>query len=164
MAAIMIQLTPNERQILHLLIKREKASSAAELARLTGVSKRTVYYSLNNLRHLFKQLGVDEFEAQVGGFCLTDSQRTAAQFWLKKENTPLRKKDRISYIICAAICAAQPLRLKTLQDKFELSRNIIFSDLADVKKGIGGLSVGASQFASGGLLCPGRLLAHVHRV
>lgn len=134
MAAIMIQLTPNERQILHLLIKREKASSAAELARLTGVSKRTVYYSLNNLRHLFKQLGVDEFEAQVGGFCLTDSQRTAAQFWLKKENTPLRKKDRISYIICAAICAAQPLRLKTLQDKFELSRNIIFSDLADVKK------------------------------
>ena len=85
MAAIMIQLTPNERQMLHLLIKREKASSAAELARLTGVSKRTVYYSLNNLRHLFKQLGVDEFEAQVGGFCLTDSQRTAAQFWLKKK-------------------------------------------------------------------------------
>ena len=103
MAAIMIQLTPNERQILHLLIKREKASSAAELARLTGVSKRTVYYSLNNLRHLFKQLGADELEAQSDGFCLTDSQRTAAQSWLAKENTQLSKKDRISYIICLSL-------------------------------------------------------------
>lgn len=134
MAAIMIQLTPNERQILHLLMKKEKAVSAADLARLINVSKRTVYYSLNNLRHLFKQLGADEFEAQADGFCLTASQRLAAQSWLAKENTQLSKKDRISYIICAAICATQPLRLKTLQEKFGLSRNIIFSDLSDVKK------------------------------
>ena len=126
MAAIMTQLTPNERQILHLLIKKEKAVSAAELARLTNVSKRTVYYSLNNLRRLFKQMGADDFEAQTDGFCLTESQRLAAQSRLAQENTQLTKKDRISYIICVAICAVRPLRLKTLQEKFGLSRNIIF--------------------------------------
>lgn len=104
MAAIMTQLTPNEWQILHLLIKKEKAVSAAELARLTNVSKRTVYYSLNNLRHLFKQMGADDFEARADGFCLTESQRLAAQSRLANENTQLTKKDRISYIICAAIC------------------------------------------------------------
>lgn len=158
MAAIMIQLTPNERQILHLLIKREKAYSAAELARLTGVSKRTVYYSLNNLRYLFKQLGADELEAQSDGFCLTDSQRTAAQSWLAKENTQLSKKDRISYIICAAICATQPLRLKTLQDKFELSRNIIFSDLTDVKKELSAFQLELLNSRQAGYYVQGDLL------
>lgn len=158
MAAIMIQLTPNERQILHLLIKREKAYSAAELARLTGVSKRTVYYSLNNLRYLFKQLGADELEAQSDGFCLTNSQRTAAQSWLAKENTQLSKKDRISYIICAAICATQPLRLKTLQDKFELSRNIIFSDLTDVKKELSAFQLELLNSRQAGYYVQGDLL------
>ena len=158
MAAIMIQLTPNERQILHLLIKREKAYSAAELARLTGVSKRTVYYSLNNLRYLFKQLGADELEAQSDGFCLTDSHRTAAQSWLAKENTQLSKKDRISYIICAAICATQPLRLKTLQDKFELSRNIIFSDLTDVKKELSAFQLELLNSRQAGYYVQGDLL------
>lgn len=158
MAAIMTQLTPNERQILHLLIKKEKAVSAAELARLTNVSKRTVYYSLNNLRHLFKQMGADDFEARADGFCLTESQRLAAQSRLAKENTQLTKKDRISYIICAAICAVRPLRLKTLQEKFGLSRNIIFSDLSDVKKELASFQLELLNSRQAGYYVQGDLL------
>lgn len=158
MAAIRIQLTPNERQILHLLIEKQKAITAAELARLTNVSKRTVYYSINNLRYLFKQLCVDEFEAQTDGFCLSEAQRKAAQSWLAQESVQLSKKDRISYIICAAICSVQPLRLKMLQDKFGVSRNIVFSDLVDVKKELSAFQLEMLNSRQAGYYVKGDLL------
>ncbi len=134
MAELAIHLTSGENRLLHLLLGRNEPTTVAELARLTGMSRRTVYYSLSNLRLLLRRLHAGELGQGSDGFLLTDIQRSAVLAHLAKENTQLGRKDRLSYIICAAICATVPLRVSDLQNRLDVSRNIVFADLNDVKK------------------------------
>lgn len=128
-----IALTQKEKRLLQFLIERTWPLGIDEMVRLTGASKRTVYYSLNNLRCLFRQFEVGELRQETDGFLLDEVQRKALRVYLSEKTTLMDKKERISYIICAAICADWQLRFKTLENKFNLSRNAVFADLADAK-------------------------------
>lgn len=70
----MISLTQTEKRIAKLLTERMWPLKVNEIVTLTGASRRTVYYSLDNIRYLLKKLGVGELERQNGGFLLSDDQ------------------------------------------------------------------------------------------
>jgi len=127
-------LTQNEKRLLQFLIDRTWPMSVSEMAHLTGVSKRTIYYNLNNLRYLFRQLRIGELVQEMDGYLLNEEQRETLKEFLSEKIVQLDKKERISYIICGAICAEWQLRFRTLENKFNLSRNAVFADLADAKK------------------------------
>lgn len=135
MAETTILLTQNERRILQFLMERSWPLSVSEMVRLTKISKRTVYYGLNNLRYLFRQLDIGDLSQEAEGFLLTEKQREVLSIYLTEgSGVQWDKKDRISYIICAAICADWELRFKTLEEKFIMSRNAVFADLGDARK------------------------------
>lgn len=134
MAEVTITLTQNEKRLLQFLIERTWPMSVNEMVRLTGASKRTVYYSLNNLRYLFRQLQIGGPKQEADGFLLNQEQRETLQVYISEKASLMDKKERISYIICGAICADWQLRFRTLENKFGLSRNAVFADLNDAKK------------------------------
>ncbi|MDR3765636.1 MAG: PRD domain-containing protein, partial [Butyricicoccus sp.] len=104
-------------------------------------------------------LKAGELETVAEGVLLTDAQREAASAYLSRQATPMSKRDRISYIICAAICAGQqPLRLKALQEKFAVSRNLVFADLNDVKKELEAYQLKLKNSREAGYFVQGDLL------
>lgn len=135
MAEPMISLTQNEKRIVQLLIERIWPLKVSEIVALTGASRRTVYYSLNNIRYLLKQLGVGELEQQNGGYLLSEEQRDMLKEQLGRKSVQKDKKERISYIICAAL-SGKALRFKELEECFGISRNAVFADLAEVKRNL----------------------------
>ncbi len=134
MSEVTVLLTQNEKKLLQLLIDRTWPMSVSEMAHLAGVSKRTIYYSLNNLRYLFRQLQIGELGQETDGYLLNGAQRETLKAYLSEKIVQLDKKERISYIICGAICTDWQLRFRTLENKFNLSRNAVFADLADAKR------------------------------
>lgn len=134
MAKVTTVLTQNEKRILQLLMERTWPISVQEMVRLTKASKRTVYYSLNNLRYLFNQLEAGELRREKDGFLISEDQRKILQIYLTGEELQMDKKERISYIICASICADWQVRFKVLETKFGMSRNAVFADLTDAKR------------------------------
>lgn len=159
MEEVAVLLTQNERRILQLLIERTLPLNVSEMVHLTKISKRTVYYGLNNLRYLFRQLNIGVLSQEADGFLLNDGQRAALNVYLTENKAAQwEKKERISYVICAAICADWKLRFKKLEEKFELSRNAIFADLGDVKRELAKYHLELKNSKSEGYYVEGDLL------
>lgn len=170
MAESMISLTQTEKRIAKLLTERMWPMKVNEIVTLTGASRRTVYYSLDNIRYLLKKLGVGELERQNGGFLLSDEQRSILKEQLGKNAVQRDKKERISYIICAAL-SEKVLRFKELEERFDLSRNAVFADLADVKRELGKYHLELNNSKSRGYYVAGDCLLmrtvyqlHIHRL
>lgn len=170
MAESMISLTQTEKRIAKLLTERMWPMKVNEIVTLTGASRRTVYYSLDNIRYLLKKLGVGELERQNGGFLLSDDQRSILKEQLGKNAVQRDKKERISYIICAAL-SEKVLRFKELEERFDLSRNAVFADLADVKRELGKYHLELNNSKSRGYYVAGDCLLmrtvyqlHIHRL
>ena len=163
-------MSQNEKRIVQLLIERIWPLKASEITALTGVSRRAVYYSLDNIRYLLKQLEAGELERQDGGFLLSDEQRMILREQLGRKAVQKNKKERISYIICAAL-SDKTLRFKELEERFEMSRNAVFADLADVKSELAKYHLELKNSKSRGYYVEGDCLLkrtvfqlHIHRL
>ena len=86
-------MSQNEKRIVQLLIERIWPLKASEITALTGVSRRAVYYSLDNIRYLLKQLEAGELERQDGGFLLSDEQRMILREQLGRKAVQKNKKE-----------------------------------------------------------------------
>ncbi|MDQ1000440.1 mannitol operon transcriptional antiterminator [Neobacillus niacini] len=122
------------RNILQVLINEEMPMSVDRIAKFTKASRRMVYYDLENVRYLLKTLGVGELESNGGAYFLQPEQIEVVKNYLTEKNTILNKDDRIGYIICSTISSHNIIRLESLAQKFEISKNATLYDLAETKK------------------------------
>jgi mannitol operon transcriptional antiterminator len=130
-------LSKSTRNVLQVLINEEIPLSVDEISNYTKSSKRMTYYNLGNVKYLLKTLNAGDLENKDGGYCLLPEQRERVRKFLNERNPIIDKVDRISYIICSAICSDNLIRLEFLVHKFEISKSAILYDLAAAKKLLG---------------------------
>lgn len=129
-----ISLTKSTRKVLKFLLEETENSGLEQIVQGAGISKRSVYYDLNHIRHLLKALDAGSLDREDGTYLLTSRQRQVLKEYLRTEGRSFEKSDRIAYIICAAICSSREVRLETLISDFGVSRNAVLYDLAEAKR------------------------------
>jgi len=122
------------RNVLQVLINEENPVSPSKIASITKSSKRMVYYGLDDVKYLLKNLGAGDLESKGGAYCLEPEQRDILNKYLNENTLITSKDDRIGYIICSTICSDNLVRLESLAQKFQISKNAILYDLTEAKK------------------------------
>lgn len=133
-----VSLTKSTRKVLKFLLEETETSGLEQIVRGSGISKRSVYYDLNHIRHLLKTLDAGSLDREDGTYLLTSGQKQILKDYLRTKGRSFEKSDRIAYIICASICSSKEVRLETLISDFGVSRNAVLYDLAEAKKLLSG--------------------------
>lgn len=134
MSDYVLSISKNTRNVLQVLINEENPVSPNKIAIYTKSSKRAVYYGLDDVKYLLKNMDAGDLESSEGGYYLLPEQRELLQKYLNDNNLITNKDDRISYIICSTISSDNIIRLESLAQKFEISKNATLYDLAEAKK------------------------------
>ena len=129
-----VSLAKSTRKVLKFLLEETETSGLEQIVRGSGISKRSVYYDLNHIRHLLKTLDAGSLDREDGTYLLTSGQKQILKDYLRTKGRSFEKSDRIAYIICASICSSKEVRLETLISDFGVSRNAVLYDLAEAKK------------------------------
>ena len=122
------------RQVLQILTSEQRPLTAARLAQLVKTSKRLVYYDLKAIDGLLKSLGTGSVLLRDQGYMLTEEQKKQAAAFLQRKLVITEKVDRTYSIICSVTYPRRIIRIETLAETFEVSRNTVLHDLADVHR------------------------------
>ena len=122
------------RNILQVLVNEENPISVDKIAMYTKSSRRMVYYGLGDVKYLLKKICDGGLGNNGGAYYLLPEQHELVRKLLNEKNNITDKTDRISYIICSTIYSDNIIRLESLAQKFEISKNATLYDLAEAKE------------------------------
>lgn len=136
-----IELDTRAHNILTLLLNAQDYISNQQMVALLNVSKRSIYYDLNKINEVLKELKCQEVHVDRGkGFYLSDEQKSILRRYLDKSKLKIfyqySPNERISIIICALIGYDTILTIEQLMNFCHVSRNTIISDLKIAKNEI----------------------------
>ena len=127
-------ISKSTRNVLQILVNEENPISADKIAIYTKSSRRMVYYGIGDVKYLLKNMGAGALGNNGGAYYLTANQREMVRKLLNENNNITDKTDRISYIICSTIYSDNIIRLESLSQKFEISKNATLYELAETKE------------------------------
>ena len=129
----------NERceKILHILIRNVDYMSLSEIANITGVSRRSIYYDICNINEWLADHELSELSVERGkGILLTNvDKKHISQIIEKKdfeEYYQFLPSDRQKIIITYIIQSDKPVYVEQLMAICHVSRNTIFGDIKTV--------------------------------
>ena len=129
-----MKLSVNDRiiEIVKLLINSSGYMSADEIAERLQISKRNVYYALNDINKILKNLDKQEVLSEYGkGLRLNNSQKSALNLYYKilpsVQIESLGQLERCSFMYCETYAAEDKLTIKDFEDTFEISRFTIIN-------------------------------------
>ena len=126
----------NERceQILEILTKASGHTSLKDLARKTGVSRRSIYYDTCNINDWLDEHGLPELTSEHGkGILLTaDEKKGISDAMAVKEYEDYYQflpEERQKILITYIIQSPESVYIEQLIDLLHVSRNTVFSDI-----------------------------------
>ncbi len=122
------------KKILYLLLTRDNYMSLQQIAKETGVSKRSIYYDLCKINELLTSYHIPELEVVRGKGILISSQNkkqieAIVENEQGEESYIFSPTERVKIIICYIIHNPEATYIEQLSDYCEVSRNTIFNDL-----------------------------------
>lgn len=132
----MISLEPKQQAFINLMLQANAPISIAQLQKQLNSSRRTIYYIVNKLNELFQDQHIEPIKNIRGkGYFFNDDQKRALHNLLAQEQeTFLRPKERISYMICWMMYPKAPIHVEGIMQVLDISRNSVFNDLKRLKE------------------------------
>ena len=123
--------------LLNLISRSYQTLSVEDLAKLIGVSRRSIYYSINKINYHFQKLNIEPLMNQRNvGIKISDD---AKQF-LKKEihqevssKYVYKQKERIAYQILYILTFKGPVGIADFEELFSVSRNTVINDIRELR-------------------------------
>lgn len=155
-----IELDTRAQNILTLLLNAQDYISNQQMAAMLNVSKRSIYYDLNKINDVLKELKCQEVHVERGkGFYLSDEQKNILRRYLDKSKLKTfyqySPNERISIIICALIGYDTILTIEQLMDFCHVSRNTVISDLKIAKNELENYGLNLSSIRYTGYIVKG---------
>ncbi|MFY4775182.1 BglG family transcription antiterminator [Metabacillus sp. RGM 3146] len=150
--------------ILRELIRTETSMTSEYLAKLSGVTSRTIRNDIKELNVLILKSGAYIHSIRGTGFQLVikDDQkfRELLQEIVKNENekpgeTPALPKERIQYLLRRLLLAKEYSKLDDIADEMFISKSTLNNDLRDVKKILHSYGITLEKRPNFGLKCKG---------
>lgn len=130
-----IRLDSRSTAILNLLLAASDYCGINDLTQQTKLSRRTVYYDLCKINNWLELQGLPTIETErKRGIFIPAEQRGAIKQLMKSSAernmgyiyTPT---ERVRLVVCALICAVEPVFIEQMAELCEVSRNTIVADL-----------------------------------
>lgn len=123
--------------LLNLISRSYQTLSIEDLAKLIGVSRRSIYYSINKINYHFEKMNIDPLNNQRNvGVKISESAR---QFLNKELHEELsnkyvyNQKERIAYQILFILTNDGPIGITNFEDLFNVSRNTVINDIRELR-------------------------------
>ncbi|CVI69165.1 putative licABCH operon regulator [Clostridiales bacterium CHKCI001] len=122
------------KKILYLLLTHDNYMSLQQIAKETGVSKRSIYYDLCKINELLTSYHIPELEVVRGkGILISAENKKQIESIVENEQGEesyiFSPTERVKIIICYIIHNPEATYIEQLSDYCEVSRNTIFNDL-----------------------------------
>jgi transcriptional antiterminator/mannitol/fructose-specific phosphotransferase system IIA component (Ntr-type) len=123
--------------LLNLISRSYQTLSVEDLAKLIGVSRRSIYYSINKINYHFEKLNIDPLnnERNVG----VKMSESAKQFLKEELHQALsnkyvyNQKERIAYQILFILTNDRPIGITDFEELFNVSRNTVINDIRELR-------------------------------
>lgn len=121
-------------RILESLMDNEQMT-VDELAKSLSLSKRSIYYSIEDIGSWLELNGLEALASIRGkGYFITDKKSVEAKLRGVKVMPDFNVEERQSLIFCALLMGNQAIFVEDLIDLTLVSRNTIFNDFKDIKE------------------------------
>ena len=130
----MVYINARCKKILYLLLTRDHYMPLQQIARETGVSKRSIYYDLCKINELLTSYHIPELEVVRGkGILISPENKRRIEAIIENERGEesyiFSPTERVKIIICYIIHNPRSTYIEQLSDYCQVSRNTIFNDL-----------------------------------
>jgi len=123
--------------LLNLISRSYQTLSVEDLAKLIGVSRRSIYYSINKINYHFQKLNIEPLNNQRNvGIKMSEGARA----FLKKElDSSLTNKyvykqnERIAYQILFMLTHDDAVGISDFEELFKVSRNTVINDIRELR-------------------------------
>jgi mannitol operon transcriptional antiterminator len=123
--------------LLNLISRSYQTLSVEDLAKLMGVSRRSIYYSINKINYHFQQLNIDPLNIQRNvGIKMSDKAREFLKKELNKELSNkyvYKQKERNAYQILYMLTHDGPVGITDFEELFNVSRNTVINDTRELR-------------------------------
>ena len=121
-------------RILEMLLNEGDVLDLESLSGSLGISKRSIYYDIYKINDFLEELGVEGLAVERGkGISILPENRQLVKELLKGDSGGQQyvflPSERLKIIYCYLIQSCDPLYIQDFQDKCQISRNTVFSDL-----------------------------------
>ena len=123
--------------LLNLISRSYQTLSVEDLAKLIGVSRRSIYYSINKINYHFQKLDIDPLNNQRNvGIKMSEQARQFLKKELDKELASkyvYKQKERIAYQILYMLTHDGQVGITDFEELFSVSRNTVINDTRELR-------------------------------
>lgn len=122
------------KKIVGVLLRENKFISMKNIAEITGVSKRSIYYDICNINEWLDERGIKELEIERGkGIMIPQNDRDKIESLLEERQLGdyyvFSPSERVKIIICYIIYSQEPVYIDQMMEACQVSRNTVFGDM-----------------------------------
>ena len=122
------------KKIVNVLLRENTYISMQNLAQITGVSKRSIYYDICNINEWLEEREIDELEIERGkGILIPQADRARIEEMLEERQSGefyvFSPSDRVKIIICYIIHSKELVYIDQIMEVCQVSRNTVFGDM-----------------------------------
>lgn len=122
------------KKIVGVLLRENKFISMKNIAEITGVSKRSIYYDICNINEWLDERGIKELEIERGkGIMIPQNDRDKIERLLEERQSGdyyvFSPSERVKIIICYIIYSQEPVYIDQMMEACQVSRNTVFGDM-----------------------------------